>query len=92
MGTEQEYNDCANKTNLVYRKGTEGKLSLVNSLNIKKELADCPLVVEKHEKGQYSLTNDGKKESSKAGKLLNNAVFRDEVRLAAIEDYNNNCN
>ena len=92
MGTQEEYEDCANKPNLVYRKGTEGKLGLVNSLNIKKELADCPMVVDKHEKGQYNIMNDGEQESSRAGKLLNNALFRDDVRLAAIEDYNNNCN
>jgi hypothetical protein len=89
-GFDSHYIECG-KPNLVYRIGENGKLSLVNSLNIKKELADCPTVVEKHEKGLYKVTSDQEKETGKAEKFLNSIAFRDEVRLLAIEDYNTNC-
>ena len=75
--------------NLVYQKGEDGKLKLVNDLNVKKELADCPLIVEKHEKGIYLSTKDD--EGSKLSKLAVNTTLRKEARLMVIEDYNNNC-
>jgi hypothetical protein len=59
-------------------------------LNIEKELADCPMVVEKQSKGEYkAIGSEG--ESSGLNKLVNNVAFREEVRLMAIEDYNKNC-
>lgn len=88
-GFEPYYIDCA-KVNLVYRIGNDGKLKLVNDLNVEKELSDCPMVVEKQSKGEYkAVGSEG--ESSRLSKLVNNAIFREQVRLMAIEDYNNNC-
>ncbi len=83
------YIECA-KVNLVYRVGKDGKLKLVNNLNIEKELSDCPMVVEKQSRGEYKeLGEEG--ESSGLNKLVNNSLFREEVRMMAIEDYNKNC-
>lgn len=86
---ESIYIDCA-KPNLVYRVGKDGKLKQVNDLNINKELSDCPLVIEKQSKGEYEVVGS-KGESSRLKKLVDNMVFREQVRLMAIEDYNNNC-
>jgi hypothetical protein len=88
-GFEPYYTECGTPQ-VVYRIGKDGKLKLVNDMNIEKELADCPMVVEKQQKGEYKvLGQDG--ESSGGGKLLNNALFREQVRMLAIEDYNKNC-
>ncbi len=83
--------DCQ-QVNMVYRIGKNGKLKLVNSLNIAKELSDCPRVVEKNENGEYKAieAKDGGKGSG-FNRLMNNTIFRDQVKLLAIEDYNNNC-
>ena len=88
-GAEPFFIACATP-HCVYRVGKEGKLKLINNLNVEKELADCPKVVEKQSKGEYKVVGN---ESNNSGlnKLINNAVFRDDVRLMAIEDYNN-CN
>lgn len=71
---EQYYLECA-KEKVVYRKGKEGKLKLVdaiNGINMSKDWEDCPFVKEKQANGEYS-----------GGRL--------EVRLQAIDDYNKNC-
>jgi hypothetical protein len=78
------------KIHLVYRNGKNGKLKLVNDLNIEKELSDCPMVVEKQSKGEYKVVGSEEK-SSGLNKLINNSAFREQVRLMAIEDYNKNC-
>ncbi len=78
--------------NLVYRIGKKGKLKLVNNLNIEKELADCPSVVEKQQKGEYKVVGKEGEETSGLKKVLNNSVFRENVRLQAIQDFNENCN
>jgi hypothetical protein len=83
------YEECA-VPNLVYRVGKDGKLKLVNNLNVEKELADCPYVVEKQQKGEYKAIGD-EENDSKGNKFLNNALFRENVRLMVIEDYNKNC-
>lgn len=89
-GFEPYYIEC-NKGKAFYRKGVDGKIKAVNDLNIEKELADCPKVVEKHKQGGYKVV--GKEgEGSGANKLLNNTLFREEVRWSAIQDYNQNCN
>ncbi|MGQ1947672.1 hypothetical protein ACT3CD_11300 [Geofilum sp. OHC36d9] len=88
-GFEPYYLECANIL-FVYRIGKDGKLKLVNDLNIEKELSDCPMVLEKQSKGEYKIVGS-KEESSGFNKLVNNSVFREEVRLQAIEDYNQNC-
>ncbi|WP_010662307.1 hypothetical protein [Marinilabilia salmonicolor] len=80
------------KPNLVYKIGKNGKLKLVNNLNIEKELSDCPQIVEKQKKGEYKVVGKDGEEASGLKKVLNNSVFREDVRLQAIQDYNENCN
>lgn len=86
---EQYYIEC-NEPKTVYRKGTDGKLKLVTHLNIEKELADCPSVVEKHKNGEYNLIGE---ENTKFNRFLNNSSdgIRENLRFAVIEDYNTNC-
>ena len=81
--------DCAT-IQYVYRIGKDGKLKLVEDLNIEKELADCPMVVQKQQKGEYKVIG---KEGSSSGlnKFINNIAYRVDVRLMAIADYNQNC-
>jgi hypothetical protein len=86
---EQSYIDSA-VPNYVYRIGKDGKLKLVNSLNVKKELADCPAVVEKYEKGDYGV-QAGEEKKSGLAKLADKTIARDGVRFGAIDDYNNVC-
>jgi hypothetical protein len=76
--------------NYVYKTANDDKLKLVNSLNIKKELSDCPVVVEKFEKGEYGIKN-GEGKSTGLTKLMNKTVLKDDIKLAAIGDYNNTC-
>ncbi len=82
--------ECA-EVHLVYQIGKKGKLKLVNNLNIEKELADCPMVVEKQQKGEYKVIG-GEENQSKMNKILNNSLGKEKVRIMAIEDYNKNCN
>ncbi|MTI26186.1 hypothetical protein [Fulvivirga kasyanovii] len=83
------YIECA-KPHLVYQVGDEGKLKLVNDMNVEKELADCPDVVTKYKNGEYeALKSNG--EASGANKLLNKVLFREGVRKMVIEDYNKSC-
>jgi hypothetical protein len=63
---------------------------MLNSLNVNKELTDCPVVVEKYEKNEYKVIGDDES-ASKANKLLNKVVFRNEVRFLVVEDYNKIC-
>ncbi len=81
------YEECA-QPNIVYRIGKDGKLKLVNSLNVKKELAACPVVVEKYEKGDYGISGENK---TGLAKLADKTILRDGVRLAVIDDYNVQC-
>jgi len=72
---ESFYIKCA-KENVVWRKGANGKLKLLEGLvglNIGKDFDDCPYVKEKFTNKEYS------------GSAL-------ETRLMAINDYNQNCN
>jgi hypothetical protein len=85
---EESYRESANP-NVVYRIGQDGKLKLVNSLNVKKEITDCPTVVEKYEKGEYG--TDGGEEKSGLAKLADKTILRDGIRMAVIEDYNATC-
>lgn len=87
---KEMYKECS-KINLVYRVGDDGKLKLVNDMNIEKELSDCPMVTEKQSKGEYKMVGS-EEESSGFNKLVNNSVFREQVRLMAISDYNKHCN
>ncbi len=85
---EQEYINC-NTPHFVYRKGADGKLKLVSLMNIEKELADCPYVVEKHANGEYNIVG---KKNTKFNRFLNSSDdLREDIRLTVIEDYNNNC-
>ncbi len=80
-----------NKTpEAVYKIGEKGKLKLVNSLNVEKELSDCPTVVEKYKNNEYKAVGD-EESKSKMNKFLNKTIFRDAVRILVIDDYNNTC-
>lgn len=82
--------ECRANPELVFRLGKDGKLKLLTSLNVSKDLADCPTVVRKFENNEYKAVGD-ETSASKANKLLNKVVFREEVRLLVVEDYNNTC-
>jgi hypothetical protein len=72
---EPYYIKCA-KEQVVYRKGKDGKLKLIEGiagLKISKDWEDCPLVKEKYDGDVYSGS-------------------RVEQCLQAIQDYNENCN
>lgn len=86
---EQSMRDGA-IANVVYRVGKEGKLKLINNLNVKKELIDCPAVIEKFEKGDYGMQSD-KDQASGLAKVADQTLNRDGIRLAAIKDYNLIC-
>ena len=71
---ESYYEECT-REKIVCRKGEDGKMKLmgsINSLNIEKDFEDCPYVTEKITNKEYS------------GTLL-------ERHLKAIEDYNQYC-
>ncbi|NME69243.1 hypothetical protein [Flammeovirga aprica] len=74
---------------MVYRKGKEGKLKAVKDIVIKKEFADCPLVLENYEKGDYNFFEEDDSGLIKA--LSKTAANPVEVRMLAIADYNENC-
>lgn len=85
---DEETRACA-EPNMVYRVGADGKLKLVNALNVSKELSDCPDVVKKFEAGEYKsslLPGDGK-----FAKFMNKTLFKDEVKMLVIDDYNMTC-
>ncbi|MBY0245088.1 MAG: hypothetical protein K2Q03_06525 [Sphingobacteriaceae bacterium] len=77
---------------LVYRKDLNGKLKLVNNLDIEKELADCPYVTEKQKNGEYKTIGKDGESKSDFQKIVNNTLFKEQVRSMAIEDYNSKCN
>ncbi|MBN1185795.1 MAG: hypothetical protein JXB49_26170 [Bacteroidales bacterium] len=53
-------------------------------------MLDFPIVVEKQSKGEYKVVGS-EEESSGLNTAFINSVFREQVRLIAIEDYNKNC-
>jgi len=85
------YEECA-VPEPVYQKGEKAKLKLVNGMNVKKVLADCPDVVKKFEGGEYGVI-ETKSESKLKGlaKLANKTTFRDDMKINAIKDYNQSC-
>ena len=83
------YYEASSTPQIVYRKGNDGKLKLVNNMNIKNELAECTMVQEKHSSGVYN--NDDDPEKSGLAKLANNTLLREQTRLLAIKDFNENC-
>ncbi|MEN7546987.1 hypothetical protein AAG747_03660 [Rapidithrix thailandica] len=85
------YTECAENPDLVFRKGADGKLKLVNSLNVEKEFEDCQKVVLKFKNEEYGTLENNKEKKSKLTSLVNKVVFRDEARLKAIKDYNETC-
>lgn len=86
-GFAPHYEACSTPQ-IVYRKGTDGKLKRVNDMNIKKELVECTIVQDKHSQGIY---NDGDGEKSGLAKLANNTLLREQTRLLAIRDFNEHC-
>ncbi len=91
-GFEPYYLECA-KENIVYRKGKSGKLKLVNNLNIRKELNDCPYIMEKYGKKKDQAKEINKEEGNDKipSGFARNFLFREDFRLNVIEEYNNNC-
>jgi len=89
-GFEPHFIECA-KEQVVYRIGDDGKLKLVANMNVKKELADCDLVVQKQKDGQYQAVGSKNDKPSKLNQLINKQGFGEETRLMAIHDYNENC-
>lgn len=83
----QDYIECA-KPNPIYQVGADGKLKPVSLLNVSKELADCPQVVQRFKNNEYSTLGT---ENDQGNKFLSNVVFRNEVRLMVIDDYNRTC-
>lgn len=84
-----KYLDC-NKPLFTYIKGDDIKTQGVIEMNIEKDLAECAYVTEKQARGEYKLIGQ-EGESSGFTKVFNNTVFRLEVHLQAIRDYNENC-
>ena len=78
------------KVMTIYRVGVEGKLKSINNLNIEKELADCPIVVEKNAKGEYKIVGSDEN-SSGFTKLLGSVIGRENMKVIALLDYNKNC-
>lgn len=76
--------------NVVYRQNADGKLKLLNSLNVKKELTDCPVVVAKYENNEYKVVGN-EDNNSNSNNFLNKTLLRDGVRLLVVEDYNKTC-
>ena len=77
------YIECG-KEEIVYQIGENGKLKLLNNLNIDKEMADCPYVIDKWSKGEYNKV---------AGKKVLSVILNDNLnkKVEAILDYNSNC-
>ena len=85
---ENYYLECA-QPNLVYRIGKDGKLKIIEYLNIEKELADCPSVIEKHKNGDYA--SPGSQEKKGLGQFFGKLNEVDIIRIRAAEDYNKSC-
>jgi len=80
--------------NYVYRIG-DGKLKLVEGLNIKKELVDCQYIIDKYGKKEKEEKENEPKEKG-LNKFMNSGLARNilarvEHRLKVIKDYNENC-
>lgn len=88
-GFEPYYIECG-KSQLVYKIGDDGKLKMVGNMNVEKELADCPMVVEKFKNNEYKTIGD-EDNDSKLNKFVNKAIFKSNAVFMAIEDYNKNC-
>lgn len=86
---EQSIRDGA-IANVVYKIGKDGKLKLINNLNVKKELIDCPAVIEKFEKGGYGMQAE-KEQATGLAKLADQTLNRDVIRMAALMEYNTTC-
>jgi hypothetical protein len=79
------------KANLVYHNKTgNSNAKGISLINIQKELADCPKVVENYKKGNYK--SRGLEKQGEYAEYLLNASEQDIARLYAIAEYNRkNC-
>ncbi len=66
-----------------YRKGN-GKIKYLNSLNVKKEMDDCPSLVKRFKKGAYGYSQPNEY-------LLLNHDDRTNIRFLVLLDYNHRC-
>lgn len=72
---------------VIRRTGDTSSPNKIELINIEKELADCPIVVEKYKNGEYGII--GKKGSdSKFMKVINKLAVNDEMKYQALMEYN----
>jgi len=77
----------AEEPQTLFRKAGEKEAKAIYSINVEKDLADCPKVVAKYKNGEYNVI--GKKGSeSKFMKVANKLKADDEMKLAALMEYN----
>jgi hypothetical protein len=79
-----------NNPMLVLKKG-DGKLSLVQKLNISELISDCPEVNEKYLSGGYGIEPFNTDAKSKLGKFIANNANAEQVEMILPEilaDYN----
>ena len=74
--------------NLVYQIGENGKVKLVQHLNINKELADCEEVIKAFGK---KTDDNSAADNDKPSGIIKDVLLREDYRLSAIESYNKNC-
>ncbi|MCL2328888.1 MAG: hypothetical protein FWC39_10320 [Bacteroidetes bacterium] len=87
MGTTLEEVKGAEEPQTLFRKAGEKEAKAIYTINIEKDLADCPKVVAKFKNGEYNVI--GKKGSdSKLVKIANKLNANDEMKLAALMEYN----
>jgi hypothetical protein len=90
-GLRAMYVEYAENPEIVYQKGEDEKMKLVNGMNVEKELADCEEVVKKFQNQEYEVLENSNEEKSKLKSLANKTVFRVESRITAIKAYNETC-
>ncbi len=95
-GSEEYFKKCyedAETPQRVFRKaGNTESPKMAELLNVEKDLADCPKVVEKYKNGEYN-TIGKKGTESKFMKFVNKVSANDEIKFGALMDYNSGiCN
>ena len=76
----------AEEAQVTYRRAdSKESPKMIEFVSIEKELADCPQVVEKYKRGDYGV---GEKVKSKFLKTLNKVSNNDQVKYAALMEYN----
>lgn len=89
-GFEPYYRDLQEPA-YIYRVGDDEDGKNITQLNVKKELDDCPTVVEKYENNEYNVVGKKGEEASGLAKLANKMDYREEVRIEVVKAYNETC-